>query len=112
MLLLHSSDDHVTPVEQSIELFQHAGQPTELHLFSDTDHFMFAEANTRAGLLRAIKMTSLPSRMASELISRAAVASRSSTGCRIVTTWLDDRYVTSAVLIVRICATADDSCAA
>ena len=47
VLLLHSSDDHVTPVEQSIELFQHAGQPTELHLFSDTDHFMFAEANTR-----------------------------------------------------------------
>jgi uncharacterized protein len=46
VLLLHSSDDHVTPVEQSIELFQNAGQPTELHLFSDTDHFMFAEANT------------------------------------------------------------------
>jgi hypothetical protein len=45
--MLHSSDDHVTPVEQSIELFQHAGQPTELHLFADTDHFMFAEGNTR-----------------------------------------------------------------
>ena len=26
---------------------QHAGQPTELHLFADTDHFMFAEGNTR-----------------------------------------------------------------
>jgi alpha-beta hydrolase superfamily lysophospholipase len=47
VLLLHSSDDHVTPVEQSVELFQHAGQPTELHLFADTDHFMFAEGNTR-----------------------------------------------------------------
>jgi uncharacterized protein len=47
LLLLHSSDDHVTPVEQSIGLFQHAGQPTELHLFADTDHFMFAEGNTR-----------------------------------------------------------------
>jgi hypothetical protein len=47
LLLMHSSDDHVTPVEQSIELFQHAGQPTELHLFADTDHFMFAEGNTR-----------------------------------------------------------------
>jgi pimeloyl-ACP methyl ester carboxylesterase len=47
VLLLHSSDDHVTPVEQSIELFQHAQQPTELHLFADTDHFMFAEGNTR-----------------------------------------------------------------
>jgi len=47
VLLLHSSDDHVTPVEQSIELFEHAKQPTELHLFADTDHFMFAEGNTR-----------------------------------------------------------------
>src|SRR5262245_30899364 len=47
LLLLHSSDDHVTPVEQSIGLFQHAGQPAELHLFADTDHFMFAEGNTR-----------------------------------------------------------------
>jgi hypothetical protein len=24
-----------------------AGQPTDLHLFADTDHFMFAETNTR-----------------------------------------------------------------
>ena len=47
LLLLHSSDDHVTPVEQSIELFAHAGQPAELHLFAETDHFMFAEGNTR-----------------------------------------------------------------
>jgi pimeloyl-ACP methyl ester carboxylesterase len=47
LLLLHSSDDHVTPVEQSVELFGHAGQPTELHLFAETDHFMFAEGNTR-----------------------------------------------------------------
>ena len=47
VLLLHSSDDHVTPVEQSMELFENAGQPTELHLFADTDHFMFAEGNTR-----------------------------------------------------------------
>jgi pimeloyl-ACP methyl ester carboxylesterase len=47
LLLLHSATDHVTPVEQSIGLFQRAGQPTELHLFADTDHFMFAEGNTR-----------------------------------------------------------------
>ncbi len=47
LLLLHSASDSVTPVEQSIGLFQHAGQPTELHLFADTDHFMFAESNTR-----------------------------------------------------------------
>ncbi len=47
LLLLHSACDSVTPVEQSIGLFRHAGQPTELHLFTDTDHFMFAESNTR-----------------------------------------------------------------
>ena len=47
LLLLHSSDDHVTPVDQSLGLFEHAGQPTEMHLFADTDHFMFAEGNTR-----------------------------------------------------------------
>ena len=47
LLLLHSAADSVTPVEQSIGLFRHAGQPTELHLFADTDHFMFAESNTR-----------------------------------------------------------------
>jgi hypothetical protein len=47
LLLLHSASDSVTPVEQSIGLFRQAGQPTELHLFADTDHFMFAESNTR-----------------------------------------------------------------
>jgi hypothetical protein len=47
LLLLHSASDSVTPVEQSIGLFAQAGQPTELHLFADTDHFMFAESNTR-----------------------------------------------------------------
>jgi pimeloyl-ACP methyl ester carboxylesterase len=47
LLLLHSATDSVTPVEQSIRLFEHAGQPAELHLFADTDHFMFAETNTR-----------------------------------------------------------------
>jgi len=47
LLLLHSSVDSVTPTEQSIELFNCAGQPTDLHLFAETDHFMFAESNTR-----------------------------------------------------------------
>jgi hypothetical protein len=47
LLLLHSASDQVTPVEQSIGLFRHAGQPTELHLFADTDHFMFAASNAR-----------------------------------------------------------------
>lgn len=47
LLLLHSSVDSVTPTEQSIEMFKRAGQPTDLHLTADTDHFMFAESNER-----------------------------------------------------------------
>lgn len=47
LLLLHSSNDSVTPTPQSIELFRRAGQPTDLHLFAETNHFMFAEGNTR-----------------------------------------------------------------
>jgi uncharacterized protein len=47
LLLLHSSLDSVTPTEQSLELFRRAGQPTDLHLFADADHFMFAESNAR-----------------------------------------------------------------
>ena len=34
LLLLHSSNDSVTPTEQSVELFKRAGQPTELHLIA------------------------------------------------------------------------------
>ncbi len=47
LLLLHSAADSVTPTEQSIEMFRRAGQPTDLHLTADTDHFMFAEDNHR-----------------------------------------------------------------
>jgi dipeptidyl aminopeptidase/acylaminoacyl peptidase len=47
VLLLHSAQDSVTPTEQSIEMFKKAKQPAELHLFADTDHFMFADSNTR-----------------------------------------------------------------
>jgi len=47
VLLLHSASDSVTPTEESIELFRRAGQPADLHLFAETDHFMFAESNTR-----------------------------------------------------------------
>ncbi|HKT18728.1 MAG TPA: alpha/beta fold hydrolase [Stellaceae bacterium] len=48
LLLLHSSNDSVTPTEQSIGLFQHAGKSTtELHLLTDVDHFMFSQENTR-----------------------------------------------------------------
>ena len=47
LLLMHAANDSVTPTEQSIELFKRAGQPAELHLFSDADHFMFGEGNVR-----------------------------------------------------------------
>jgi dipeptidyl aminopeptidase/acylaminoacyl peptidase len=47
LLLLHSSVDSVTPTEQSLGMFARAGQPCDLHLFAETDHFMFAETNMR-----------------------------------------------------------------
>jgi alpha-beta hydrolase superfamily lysophospholipase len=47
LLLLHSSVDTVTPTEQSVEMFKRAGQPTDLHLFAETDHFMFSAENVR-----------------------------------------------------------------
>ncbi len=47
ILLLHSSIDSVTPTEQSIEMFKRSKSPCDLHLFAETDHFMFAESNTR-----------------------------------------------------------------
>jgi len=46
LLLLHSANDSVTPTGQSIELFERAGKPTDLHLIAEVDHFMFSEENT------------------------------------------------------------------
>src|SRR5271156_2673812 len=51
LLLIHAANDSVTPTEQSIEMFKRAGQPTELHLFSGLDHFLFAENSTRVWTL-------------------------------------------------------------
>jgi len=53
VLLLHSSVDSVTPTEQSIEMFKRAKQPCDLHLFAETDHFMFDENNQRVYTLVA-----------------------------------------------------------
>jgi uncharacterized protein len=47
LLLLHSANDSVTPTQESIEMFKRAGQPAELHLLSDVDHFTFNEENPR-----------------------------------------------------------------
>mgnify|MGYP003344125311 CR=1 FL=1 len=54
LLLLHSSKDSVTPTEQSIDLFQAAGQPTDLHLIAGIDHFGFdGEEGMLSGILLA-----------------------------------------------------------
>jgi pimeloyl-ACP methyl ester carboxylesterase len=45
LLLIHAAHDTVTPTEQSIELFQYAGQPTDLHLVAGVDHFLLSEGN-------------------------------------------------------------------
>jgi uncharacterized protein len=45
LLLMHAADDTVTPTEQSVDLFQHAGQPTDLHLVAGVDHFLMSEGN-------------------------------------------------------------------
>ena len=66
LLLLHSSNDSVTPTEQSIGLFNHAGKATsELHLLNDVDHFMFSESNTRViKLIREWLDTYMPAKAA------------------------------------------------
>ena len=57
----------LTPTEQSIELFKRAGQPAELHLISDGDHFMFGEGNRRVrGLLRGWLAQYFPAAVAAE----------------------------------------------
>jgi uncharacterized protein len=47
LLLVHASNDSVTPTYESIELFQRAQPPTELHLLADADHFMFSDPASR-----------------------------------------------------------------
>jgi uncharacterized protein len=61
LLLLHPANDSVTPTEQSVDLFLAAGQPTELHLVADVDHFMLSENNPRVtALVRSWLETYLP----------------------------------------------------
>jgi hypothetical protein len=45
LLLLHGSVDSVTPVSESLALFERAPQSTELHILAGVDHFMFDEPN-------------------------------------------------------------------
>lgn len=46
LLLLHPANDSVTPTEQSVELFQFANQPADLHLVANVDHFILSDENT------------------------------------------------------------------
>lgn len=43
LLLIHPASDSVTPTSQSIDLFMNAGQPTDLHLCADTDHWILSD---------------------------------------------------------------------
>lgn len=47
LLLFHAADDSVTPTDQSLQLFAHARQPTDLLLLSGIDHFPFSIGNDR-----------------------------------------------------------------
>jgi uncharacterized protein len=47
LLLLHAANDSVTPTEQSVELFKHAGRGAELIVLDGIDHFPFASESSR-----------------------------------------------------------------
>jgi pimeloyl-ACP methyl ester carboxylesterase len=53
VLFIHGADDTVTPTEQSIRMWELAGQPKDLVLITGTDHFPLAGDNSRtAGILK------------------------------------------------------------
>ncbi len=43
LLLIHPAHDSVTPTQQSIDLFMKAGQPADLHLIADADHWILSD---------------------------------------------------------------------
>lgn len=47
ILFLHGADDTVTPTEQSVRMWELAGQPKDLVLITGTDHFPLAGDDTR-----------------------------------------------------------------
>ncbi|MGE3246679.1 MAG: alpha/beta hydrolase [Beijerinckiaceae bacterium] len=50
-LILHPADDTVTPTSQALGLFANAKMPTDMHLVTGVDHFMFHEDD---GVVRKI----------------------------------------------------------
>ena len=51
ILLLHAAGDSVTSSKGSLEMFSRSKPPTELHLMTDVDHFMFGEDDDRVDSL-------------------------------------------------------------
>ena len=45
ILFFHTADDGITPTEQSIRMFEKAGQPAELMLITGTSHFPLSAAD-------------------------------------------------------------------
>jgi dipeptidyl aminopeptidase/acylaminoacyl peptidase len=45
ILFFHTADDGITPTEQSIRMFEKAGQPAELMLITGTSHFPLSPAD-------------------------------------------------------------------
>ena len=79
LLLLHPSNDSVTPTEQSIDLFLHAGQPTDLHLVANVDHFLLSEDNPRVVNAGArLAGTLLPGRAGARMSAAAREAAAAS----------------------------------
>jgi len=70
LLLLHSAKDSVTPTEQSVDLFNRAGQPTDLHLMADVDHFMFTH---QSALVDALIRHWLDKHLPARAVARPAV---------------------------------------
>jgi alpha/beta superfamily hydrolase len=51
VLLIHAANDSVTGAMGSLELYARSKPPTELHLMTDVDHFMFGEDDPRVDSL-------------------------------------------------------------
>jgi len=47
LLLIHAAPDSVTPTEQSVDLFRHAGRNADAVFLSGMDHFPFANESSR-----------------------------------------------------------------
>ncbi len=63
LLLTHAARDTVTPSEQSVELFRRAGQPADLHMFADVDHFTMYSDPRVSGIVQSWLARYFPPRL-------------------------------------------------